>query len=364
MIILYSQDAELRKNTGLSGPILKKKLVREIYRYINPVTGGFFSDESWQGVRRVWQSLNKLGLDWNMTDTYYGSGHYDGEFPKKSKIWKFEVHFTNQNGRPDTIYGNVTASGNGPVADPLLRYDVNVVMSSSNSAIKTAKTKGMKTIQSSKITEILEHGGKSKDQENNRYDPRQLSMGKSVEQEHVEKNPNLSRKEKDDIAEKISRDHLEEAKDFADGKGGKYYDLLGDLEKTVKKRVENKAESHMKIIQSKKYIEAKKKGKKKDWGPNPWAVCHTTVDKDKEPEKFERCVQDVKKKQSNSEPPIFLEAKKKDGWPKDLKKGRFTEWCKRNGFDGPSKSCADKALKSDDKSVRGMASFYLNTVKP
>lgn len=48
--------------------------------------------------------------------------------------------------------------------------------------------------------------------------------------------------------------------------------------------------------------EAKKK--KKKWNPNPWAVCHTTVDKDKNPEKFERCVQDVKKKQAGTEPQV------------------------------------------------------------
>jgi len=45
-------------------------------------------------------------------------------------------------------------------------------------------------------------------------------------------------------------------------------------------------------------VEAKKKGKKKEWDPNPWAVCHTTVDKDKDPEKFERCVKKVKKNQA------------------------------------------------------------------
>ena len=28
---------------------------------------------------------------------------------------------------------------------------------------------------------------------------------------------------------------------------------------------------------------------------NPWAICNTTVDKDKDPEKYERCVQKVKK---------------------------------------------------------------------
>jgi len=38
-------------------------------------------------------------------------------------------------------------------------------------------------------------------------------------------------------------------------------------------------------------VEAKKKGKP----VNPWAVCHTTVDKDEDPEKYERCVKDVKK---------------------------------------------------------------------
>lgn len=37
--------------------------------------------------------------------------------------------------------------------------------------------------------------------------------------------------------------------------------------------------------------EAKKKGK----AVNPWAVCHTTIDKKADPEKYERCVQDVKK---------------------------------------------------------------------
>jgi len=44
-----------------------------------------------------------------------------------------------------------------------------------------------------------------------------------------------------------------------------------------------------------------------DWNPNPWAVCHTTVDKKKNPEKFERCVMDVKQKQA-SFPVEFLES--------------------------------------------------------
>lgn len=48
-------------------------------------------------------------------------------------------------------------------------------------------------------------------------------------------------------------------------------------------------------------VEAKKKKDKKDKKGkkvNPWAVCHTTVDKDKNPEKYERCVKKIKKKQA------------------------------------------------------------------
>lgn len=48
-------------------------------------------------------------------------------------------------------------------------------------------------------------------------------------------------------------------------------------------------------------------------------------------------------------------------WPKKLEKGRFTTYCKQQGFEGPCRACAEKALKSTDPSVRGMASFYLNT---
>jgi len=57
--------------------------------------------------------------------------------------------------------------------------------------------------------------------------------------------------------------------------------------------------------------------------------------------------------------------KKKKKWVQkiDLKKGRFTEYCKQQGYDGPNQECAEKALNSEDPSVRGMSSFYLATKK-
>lgn len=47
-----------------------------------------------------------------------------------------------------------------------------------------------------------------------------------------------------------------------------------------------------------KFEEAKKKkgGKKKDWNPNPWAVCNESVGT-KKTKKRERCIQHVKDQQ-------------------------------------------------------------------
>ena len=52
----------------------------------------------------------------------------------------------------------------------------------------------------------------------------------------------------------------------------------------------------MKIIETSLF----KLAKKKKWDPNPWAVCHSTVDKDDDPKKFESCVKKVKKKQKKA----------------------------------------------------------------
>ena len=59
--------------------------------------------------------------------------------------------------------------------------------------------------------------------------------------------------------------------------------------------------------------------KKKKWNPNPWAVCHTTVDKDKDPEKYERCVMHVKENQ-----------KKKAFNLKQLRTAQFSQYSEDN----------------------------------
>ena len=46
-----------------------------------------------------------------------------------------------------------------------------------------------------------------------------------------------------------------------------------------------------------KTVEAGKKKKKKEWDPNPWAVCNVSVGTEKT-DKRERCIQHVKEQQS------------------------------------------------------------------
>ena len=50
----------------------------------------------------------------------------------------------------------------------------------------------------------------------------------------------------------------------------------------------------------------------------------------------------------------------------DIKKkneGKFTAYCKKNGFPGVTDECIEKGLKSKDKHVRKMAIFAKNSKK-
>ena len=46
------------------------------------------------------------------------------------------------------------------------------------------------------------------------------------------------------------------------------------------------------------FKQAKSRKKKRDWNPNPWAVCTKSVGRD-DADKYERCVVDVKDKQKD-----------------------------------------------------------------
>jgi len=85
---------------------------------------GFFSDDSWEGVRQIWTAFDNAGLNWGVTDSNYyptSDGH-----PMGGKTWNVEIKFTNNKGKPTVLGGIITAAGAGTVEDPLGRYDIVV----------------------------------------------------------------------------------------------------------------------------------------------------------------------------------------------------------------------------------------------
>ena len=83
---------------------------------------GFFTDDSWQGIQQIWKAFDGAGLDWNIAGSDYYPSH-DGN-PMGGKIWKIEINFINNKGKPTILYGTVTAAGSGTMEDPLSRYDI------------------------------------------------------------------------------------------------------------------------------------------------------------------------------------------------------------------------------------------------
>jgi hypothetical protein len=114
-------------NTGNKSEIdglPKQTAIKHIYAKISPLSQGFFRDESWENVHKIFKILNEMNLDWYLTKT-----EYENAMPPKYKIWYFEIDFLGNDGRPKKIMGNLTAAGAGSVEYPLDRYDISVVLS-------------------------------------------------------------------------------------------------------------------------------------------------------------------------------------------------------------------------------------------
>lgn len=98
----------------------KKNVVKSINKNIREVTKGFYSDEDWSPINKVWKFFKDMDTDYKIIDS-----NYEWENNKMvRKIWKFEVYFENENGKYTTLYGNIVASGAGSVKNPMDRYDV------------------------------------------------------------------------------------------------------------------------------------------------------------------------------------------------------------------------------------------------
>ncbi len=82
---------------------------------------GFFSDEGWEGVSKIWTAFRNAGVEWAIEDAEYREN--ENGIPV-SKRWIVSVEFIDRKGESNMIYGTVIASGAGSVKNPLEKYDI------------------------------------------------------------------------------------------------------------------------------------------------------------------------------------------------------------------------------------------------
>lgn len=83
-----------------------------IYKIVTPLTAGFFKDDAWQNVNKVWKALEAEGVVVYLQNAKYGPN-------MESKTWTFNAEVNGM-----TFPGYMVASFCGTVTDPTDRYDL------------------------------------------------------------------------------------------------------------------------------------------------------------------------------------------------------------------------------------------------
>jgi len=110
-----------------AGGINKNKLKAMIYKRTEGILKGIFRDDGWVPVHAFFRVLrDEMQLDYDLDRAEYGK---NSEGVPSNKTWTFHIDFTNQNQKPDTIYGRLVAAGAGGASDPLESYDLVMTLS-------------------------------------------------------------------------------------------------------------------------------------------------------------------------------------------------------------------------------------------
>lgn len=85
---------------GLFNCKTKQTAIRYIYKKVNHLTTGFFHDDNWSNVMKVFDNISALGCKFNWE--VKNGGYHDvkspsGEVTSKYKQYDFTISFTNVN---------------------------------------------------------------------------------------------------------------------------------------------------------------------------------------------------------------------------------------------------------------------------
>ena len=119
---------KITKIANLGNPLdgkSKQSARTYIYRVVGDLTKGFFQDEDWSNVHKIWNALDNAGIENYLTDNYYKK---DDNGNLQSKTWHFEVPFMNNRGNEDKLLGTLNAHFAGSIKDPTDRYDISFII--------------------------------------------------------------------------------------------------------------------------------------------------------------------------------------------------------------------------------------------
>jgi hypothetical protein len=76
----------------------KQAAIRYIYKKVNHLTTGFFHDDNWSNVMKVFNNISELGCKFNWevkNGGYHDVRNTTGEVTSKYKRYDFTISFTN-----------------------------------------------------------------------------------------------------------------------------------------------------------------------------------------------------------------------------------------------------------------------------
>lgn len=97
----------------------KQGLKAYIYRITDKLTRGAFKDNDWSNVKKVFEVIDKAGLDINW---WVENGGYSPDGTRKT--YQFEINFKNEYGTKFNFKGQLICSLFGTLSDPTERYDM------------------------------------------------------------------------------------------------------------------------------------------------------------------------------------------------------------------------------------------------